>query len=71
MNFKINLHISKSEMLKYYSGTKIVKARSTDGRRVQFPVNILHQFISHEGVHGEFILKYDDNFKFKDIQRIN
>ncbi|VAW96452.1 hypothetical protein MNBD_GAMMA22-1735 [hydrothermal vent metagenome] len=71
MHFTINLHINKSEILKYYSGIKSVKATSTDGRRVQFPVNVLQKFIAHDGIHGMFILNYDDDFKFQDIQKIN
>ncbi|MFV1982569.1 MAG: DUF2835 family protein [Thiohalomonadales bacterium] len=70
MQFKINLHISKSELTKYYTGIKIVSATSTDGRRVQFPVNILQKYITHEGIHGMFLLKYDEKFKFNSIEKI-
>lgn len=71
MQFEINLHISKSEISKYYTGIKTVTAKSTDGRRVQFPVNILQKYITHDGIHGVFLLEYDDAFKFRTIQKIN
>jgi len=70
MYFKINLQINKSELEKYYTGVNTVIAKSADGHKVQFPVNILQKFITHEGIHGVFILEYDDKFKFKHIQEV-
>jgi hypothetical protein len=70
MQFEINLHINKIELEKYYTGIKTVTAKTTDGRRVQFPVNILQKYISHNGVHGFFVLEYDEQFKFRNIQRV-
>ncbi|MFV2060015.1 MAG: DUF2835 family protein [Gammaproteobacteria bacterium] len=70
MQFEINLHINKTQLEKYYTGIKTVTAKSIDGRRVQFPVNILHNFITHEGVHGVFLLEYDEQFKFKNISKL-
>ena len=70
MQFEINLHIKKSELVKYYTGINTVAAKSTDGRRVQFPVNILQKYITHDGIHGLFLLEYDEEFKFKNIQKM-
>jgi len=70
MQFEIKLHIDKSELKKYYSGVTTVTARSVDGRKVQFPANILQQFITHDGINGLFVLEYNDDFKFKNIQRV-
>ena len=70
MNFEINLHISKNELEKYYTGVNTISAKSIDGRRVQFPVNILQQYISHEGIHGVFLLEYNEQFKFTNIEKI-
>lgn len=70
MQFEINLHIDKSELVKYYTGTTIVTAKSIDGRSVQFPVNILQKYITHDGIHGVFVLEYDDNFKFRNLKKL-
>ncbi len=70
MQFEVNLHINKIEIEKYYTGINIVSAKSTDGRSVQFPVNILQQYITHNGVHGLFVLEYDEKFKFRNIHKI-
>jgi len=71
MKFEIDLHINKSELEKYYTGVSTVSTKSIDGRRVQFPVNILQKHINHDGIHGLFLLEYDDNFKFKKITKLS
>ncbi len=70
MKFEIKLHINKNELEKYYKGVKTVSANCTDGRRVQFPVNILQKYINHNGIRGRFCLEYDENFKFKKITKL-
>ncbi len=70
MQFIVNLHINTTEFEKYYTGINIVTAESTDGRKVQFPVNILQEYISHNGIHGLFALEYDEQYKFKKIQKL-
>ncbi len=70
MQFDIKLHISKTELKKYYKGVTTVTASCSEGRRVQFPVNILQKYIGHDGIHGRFCLEYDENFKFKKITQL-
>lgn len=66
------LEISADEYLRYYNGTaKYVVTKSIDGRKVQFPVNILQSYITHDGISGRFSLKYDENNKFVSIQKID
>jgi hypothetical protein len=70
MQFEIFLNIDELELEKYYRGTRTVSAKSIDGRRVQFPVNILHKYITHDGIRGRFVLEYDQQFKFKNIHKL-
>ena len=68
---RVPLVIPSDEYKQYYSGTaKHVIAKAADGRNVQFPANVLRPFLTHMGIHGEFILVFDDNFKFIDIRRV-
>lgn len=68
---RVPLVIPADEYEQYYRGTaKHVIAKSSDGRNVQFPANVLRPFLTHSGIHGEFILVFDDNFKFIDIRRV-
>jgi hypothetical protein len=67
----IDLHIPADEWLRLYRGqAHIVRARSRDGRSVQFPANILSRFTSREGVQGSFIIRFTEEGKFHSIDRV-
>lgn len=68
--FKI--HIAPDEFKRYYQGTaKYVVTRATNGQRIQFPAGVLQQFITRDGISGEFRITYDENNKLKEIKRIS
>ena len=68
----ITLHLSPREVLKYYSGSaKYVQTNSSDGQIVRFPANIIQQYVTNEGIHGEFVLEYDKKNKFCNIKKVN
>jgi hypothetical protein len=67
----VDLSIPRDEWLKIYRGvTKIVYARSRDGRSIQFPCNILSNYTTHSGVHGSFAIEFDAQGKFQHIHPI-
>ena len=69
--FYIQLDISTNEFHHYYSNNiDSVIATSHDGRKIQFPANILQPYVSHAGIQGEFKLIVDENSKFKSISKI-
>lgn len=64
--FRLHLDISLSaeEFLKVYRGSaNRVFIRSREGRSVSLPARHLQPFLTHEGVHGSFILTFDQNGK--------
>ena len=68
----ISINISPEEFVRYYKGrANAVMATALDGRRVQFPANILRQFLTADGVCGRFRLRYDDKNKFVSISRVD
>lgn len=68
---RIRLDISAEEFLNYYRHlAREVATRSTDGRTVRFPANILRPFVTRNGIRGTFLLKYDARGKFTGIERI-
>lgn len=70
-SLRIELDIPAEKYLRWYRGTaKEVMATSEDGRRVQFPASCLQRFVSPDGVHGTFVLTYDENFKFVSIEKL-
>jgi len=67
----ISISISAQDYLAHYQGTvNEVVARSSDGRNIRFPSTILQPFVSHEGIHGRFVINFDSSNKFHSIKRI-
>jgi len=67
----ISLSISAHDYLAHYQGSvKEVVASSIDGRKIRFPSTILQPFVSHEGIHGRFVIHFDDKNKFQGIDKI-
>jgi len=65
------LNISAEKLLSYYKGNvRYVIAKSIQGNTIQFPVEILRPFITHQGICGAFKIRYDDKNKLVDIQKI-
>lgn len=62
-----DLNLPAQEVERYYQGTKTVSALSRDGKRVEFPANILHKFITRTGISGTFEIFFDDDNRFQSI----
>ncbi len=67
----VDITISEEEYLKYYQGSaRTVSCLSIDGQRVEFPANILQQFVSHHGISGRFKIEFSPQHKFLNIIKI-
>lgn len=67
----VNLVIEAEEYQRMYSGqAKYVFCRSVDGRKVQFPANILRPFVTREGIRGRFIIHFSEDNRFQSIARL-
>jgi len=67
----VELHISMAEFEAWYAGVATtVQARDSQGRNVRFPARILRPFLRHEGIHGQFVIRFDTNRRFHSIDRI-
>lgn len=67
----VDLAIPADEYLRVYQGSaKLVSAIASDGRRVQFPANILHKMVTREGIYGRYLIEFNREGKFQKIQRI-
>ena len=68
----VELNISAQGILQYYQGIATnVSATSIDGRKVQFPVNLLRPFMTYSGISGKFIIKYNKQGKFQEIIKLD
>ena len=67
----VPLRITQEDYLSFYQGAvKLVSAISIDGKTVQFPANILRQFVTLDGIDGTFAIYFDANNKFVEIKRL-
>lgn len=68
--FYFRLQISPTEYLRHYRGSADrVVVRAHDGRSLSLPATNLRQFVSANGIHGEFCLTVDDDHRLISIER--
>ena len=66
------LKISSYKLMQYYEGeVDSVVAKTTDGRVIKFPANILRSVVQEDGVYGTFELVFDKNHKFVSIRHLS
>ena len=67
---EVSLSIAADDYIALYQGNaRDVVARAKDGRVVRFPARILQPFVTHQGVHGQFSIRFDMNNRFVGISR--
>mgnify|MGYP000979150765 CR=1 FL=1 len=55
------LDISTDQIMNYYQGhAHSISVVSTAGQRIQFPANLIRQFVDYSGVSGLFEMKVED-----------
>ncbi len=70
--FTIDLNLNRGQLEQYYAGqVAYVWARDRNGVKIQFPLNLLRNFVDHNGVRGRFVLSVDDNNKCSGLEQIN
>ncbi|HED17873.1 MAG TPA: DUF2835 family protein [Gammaproteobacteria bacterium] len=68
---RFHLHLSTEQYQQYYCGeVNQVQVIDQHNHRIQFPAGMLRQHVSHDGVHGEFILKYDKDNRLISLERV-
>ena len=69
---QVILKIPAYQLQLYYEGAvDTVAAKTTDGRIVHFPANVLRSVVQSHGVYGTFELVFDENSKFVSIRRVD
>ncbi|PCK07273.1 MAG: hypothetical protein COA42_15245 [Alteromonadaceae bacterium] len=66
----VDITVSQEEIIKLYEGVKNASVVARDGRRIQFPANILRPFVTVSGVHGSFVIYFDQDMKYQGIDRL-
>ena len=67
----VTLKISSQEFSKLYRGqANEVICTAKDGRTVQFPANKLRQFLTHDGIYGDFKIYFSNQNRFLKIDKL-
>ena len=67
----IDLALPAERYLAWYRGQAgRVMMRSRDGRSVSLPAHHLRPFLTHEGVHGSFVMRFTDEGKLVSLERL-
>ena len=68
---RLILTISSHKYLAYYKGVSdTVFTRAVDARTVKFPARVLRPFLTHDGIDGEFVIKFNTHHKFIGIRKL-
>ncbi len=66
------LHIPAAEMLRYYRGSAAtVAVTAEDGTRLKFPAASLRRFVTGEGIHGRFVIRFDEANRLVGIEKLS
>ena len=58
------------QYLNYYGGTvRQIVVQCIDGATVQFLASLLTQFVAVNGIHGDFVLTCEEDFKGSELRR--
>jgi hypothetical protein len=69
--YEFQLRITADQYLDYYRGTvRHVLVRCNTGQTVQFPASLLQQFVTPDGISGEFALICDEQNRNSRLERL-
>ncbi len=65
------LTLSPEQFLRFYQGTaKNITVKADDGRVINFPMQNVKQFLTHDGIHGYFEMILTHDCKFVSVSRL-
>jgi len=72
VRYVFDLHLSKAQLLEYYSGSvNWVQAQSLCGRSLRFRLSHLKPFVTSSGISGRFVLIANARGEFQSLSRLN
>jgi len=70
--FHFSMNLSRQKYLQYYAGETIsIQVQSDDGLMIRFPASALKPWVTHQGVSGKFIIRFDKNHKLIELKKLN
>ncbi|MEM1175738.1 MAG: DUF2835 domain-containing protein [Pseudomonadota bacterium] len=69
---RFRLALPAERYLAYYQGSaQDVVVRADDNRVIRFPADAIRQFVTHDGVFGDFEITFDAQNKLVSIRRVD
>jgi hypothetical protein len=69
--YEFHLRRTADQYLDYYRGTaRSVVVRCRTGQNVQFPASLLQQFVTTDGICGDFVLTCDEHHRNSQLERL-
>lgn len=66
-----DLNLPAERYLEWYRGTaKRVTMLSRDGRRISLPAHHLRRFLTHDGIHGSFVMTFTAQGELLSLERL-
>lgn len=70
-HFTFSMKLSKEKYEQFYRGTvRNIIVMTHQGVSVQFPASAVRNFVTSEGISGNFIITMDSNNKLVSLQRL-
>lgn len=71
VEYRFRLAIPAEKYLAFYEGAaRQVVVTLANGQTLQFPAESLRNFVTRDGVHGEFVLRVGANNKLQALERV-
>ena len=71
-SFTFRLNLSADKYKAFYQGqVQNIQVLSHEGKTIRFPASAVRQFLTAEGVYGEFAIEIDENNKLLGVSRVS
>jgi len=71
-SIKFSIRLSYDKYLSFYQGyAQHVVVTAYDGRKIQFPAEILKPYLTREGINGHFIIHFDNRNKYQSLEKMS
>lgn len=69
--FRFSMNLSRQKYLHYYAGAATsIQVQSDEGLTIRFPASALKPWVTHQGVSGTFIIRFDQHHKLIELKKL-
>ncbi len=69
--YRFYMSLSREKYLRYYAGeATTIQVKTVDGIKIQFPASAVQPWITHQGINGYFLIRFDNNYKLIELKKL-